>query len=232
MQTIVMEEKIMAKTFSIIFLFEALFTVVNIFILCTILATILSFALEWIFVINFSILLLLGIFLVIHVVIVHFRYLQVRPEPPARYLPVIAILITSTFRYRLLIDLGSLYTAQGEATKCLDLLRLETLNDPAKKYYSCTLGSCTAILRFGPNVDVTNNSIVEEWINRLAEHVAQPSFIGTSRFSSTNSAGFDAYVGLHCTNSWGGIAQWIAKRQLRNSTQEELASSDTTPLLR
>lgn len=232
METITMEEKIMAKTFSIISLFHALFSFANLLILSVILGTILSFTLEWLFDIDFSILLLFGVFLVIHVVFVHLTFPLARPDPTVSYLSVLYFYIANPPRYLRFINFGSLYAARGEAKQCLDLLRLETLNNPAKKNYSCTLGSCTAMLRFGPHADTTNNSTVEGWINRLEESVAPPGFIGTSRLSFTTSEVVVAYASLHCRNSWGGIAQWMAKRHLSNSTQEELPSSDTTPLLR
>ena len=232
METITMEEKIMVKTVLIISLFHALFSTANLLILCTILGTILSFALKWLFGIEFSILLLFGIFLVIHVVIVLLTYPFARSEPTESYLSVIVVYNIISPRYLWFIDFGSLYAARGEANKCLDLLRLATLNDPAKKNYSCTHGSCTAIVKFGRNIDNTNNSAAEGWIDLLAKSVALPDFIGTTYQSMSSSGGVDAYASLHCRNSWGGIAQWIAKRHLSNSTQDELAPSDTTPLLR
>ncbi|KAI9235006.1 MAG: hypothetical protein BYD32DRAFT_489219 [Podila humilis] len=60
------------------------------------------------------------------------------------------LVITIQFRYPQYIYypyIGSLYAARGEANKCLDLLRQETLKDPIKMNYSSTYGSCTAIFR-------------------------------------------------------------------------------------
>ncbi|KAK3841524.1 MAG: hypothetical protein J3R72DRAFT_445051 [Linnemannia gamsii] len=128
--------------------------------------------------------------------------------------------------------IGPLYSARGEANKCLDLLRVETLTDPIKTNYLRTSGSCTAILRLS-QVRFANRATAEREIDRLTQSVASSSFVGTSRMSSGSSSSFDddveesIYTSLHCTSSWGGIAQWIAKRQLGYSTPFSLKSTSS-----
>ncbi|KAI9237470.1 MAG: hypothetical protein BYD32DRAFT_416335 [Podila humilis] len=218
-----MEPVIMKKTCSILHHFRGIFLFANLLILSVILATILSYALEWIFDMRLSILLLFGVFLVINFVII----------------PLVSVFLCCPCQLHCpqFINFPSLYAGRGEANKCLDLLRQESLKDPMKKSYSVTLGSCTAILRLGPNVDNATNAAAEQSIDGLAQLVATPYFVGTTYSASGRghpeglSYHETCYISVHCRHSWDGIAEWIAKRQLGNITQEELVPSDTTPLL-
>lgn len=232
LEDITKEEKIMEKTFSIITLFHQVFVFANLLILCTIIATILSYSLEWLFDTKISILLLFGLLMILNGAILLTLHL----------VPSFAAI---SLHYPQFIDFGSLYVARKEANVCLSALRFVTdvdhrratvaEDDPYRNIYTSTLeagmfGSSTVIIWFGANMDNTS-SAAASWIDQLAICVAQPHFIGTARLSVRTDRGFDVYARLHCTNSWGGMAQWIAKRQLGNSTREELAPSDTTPLL-
>lgn len=185
------------------FLILDLFIVSFFFANLLIFATILSCSLKWLFGGEFSHLFLFGFLLSAVILCLH----------------------------GLSINFCALYAARGEANKCLDLLRIETLKDPIKKNYSCTHGSCTAVLRLGPNINNANNAAAEVWIDSLAREVTRPFFMGTARHSGESDGEENLYASLHCRNSWGGIAQWIAKRHLGNSAQEELAPCETTHLL-
>ncbi|OAQ22358.1 hypothetical protein K457DRAFT_26132 [Linnemannia elongata AG-77] len=79
----------------------------------------------------------------------------------------------------MIMDRTANYT-RGEANKCLSLLRQETLQGPIKTSYSCTYGSCTAILMFS-RMELASQASAESHIDFLAEHVATPYFIGFSR---------------------------------------------------
>lgn len=111
--------------------------------------------------------------------------------------------------------IGSLYAAQGEANKCLDLLHQETLKDSLKISYSCTYGSCTAVLMFS-RMEVASQELAraKSFIDYLEEDVARPGFIGTSHFGAGDRLGdmkIHSFASLVCKNSWGGIAHRIAK---------------------
>ncbi|OAQ22276.1 hypothetical protein K457DRAFT_26215 [Linnemannia elongata AG-77] len=189
METII-EEMIMEKTLHYIFLFKILFIIS----ITAIVYSIVYYAFEWLGR-KFPTLVPFGSFILYFVI--PFCYPQY-----------------STYPY-----IASLYAARGEANKCLDLLRLETLKDPIKTNYSSTYGSCTAILRLSDMACVANHAAAEREIDYLARDVAAHGFMGTTRMSSSGRSSPDddlveyTYASLHCTNSWGGIAQWIAKRQ-------------------
>lgn len=149
---------------------------------------------------------------------------------------ILYIIITFLYpEYLYRYDVGTLYTARSEANKTLDFLRLETLKDPINTNYSCAYGSCTAILRLSVRA-YAKHAAAEREIGGLRRSVAAASFLGITRTAAYRGSGGDkeevVYASLHCTNSWGGIARWIAKRQLGNSagntTQEELTPSHTT----
>lgn len=212
-----MEKKIMEKALSVIHLFHALFLLANIFILCAFLGTILSYALEWIFDIDFPIFWLFGIILVINGVIIYVT----------RFFGI-------SLRFPQFINFGSLYAARGEASRCLETFRwvVSSVSFSRHSKYAISSGpiSRTAILWFGANVENANSAAAEEWIDRLTECVAEPHFIGVAYILQGSDMGVDVYASIHCSNSWGGIAYRIARYSLGNSTQD-LAPSDTTPLL-
>ena len=110
----------------------------------------------------------------------------------------------------------SLYTARDEADKCLDLLRDETLKDPIKANYSCTYRSCTAVLRFSHEASV-DHTAAERVIDGLAETVASPFFMGIAHMSSGGVNAYHVNASLYCTNSWGGVARYIAKTPNRDT---------------
>jgi len=98
------------------------------------------------------------------------------------------------------------------------------------------MGFCTTILRLS-HPSYANHAAVEREIDRLAKSVTALDFVGTTRMASGAKSSFDddmeeyVYASLHCTNSWWGIARWIAKRQLDNSIGNGTRHSDSTPLL-
>lgn len=196
--------------------FYALFTITNLLILCSILSIILSYALEWLFDIDFSILLLFGILFVLHNIIMYFATPSAIPYLCPQF-----------------INFISLYSGRNDANECLQTLRASIAMNPTSKNYSVVSNSsCFAVLNFGPDMEITSNAAANAWFDSLANSIADPYFMGSSHMSYR---GGDIYVfaGLHCINSWSGIAMRIAKRHVENSTQEEVvvAPSDTTPLL-
>lgn len=203
---ITMEEKIMDKTFSAIYLFHQLFLFANLLIVCTIAGTILSYALEGLFDIDISILLLLAVFLILNALVM----LIIHRTPLAALSP----------HYAQLINFGSLYADRSSASECISYLRGMPLENPYSNFYVFTLVKnnkgtscfCKAILWFGPNSENDNVAVAEEWMDRLAESIAQPDFIGVVRLSLREKSGDDMHASLYCRDSWGGIAHWIARR--------------------
>lgn len=135
------------------------------------------------------------------------------------------------------VPIESLYTARSDASKCLDLLRLETMKDPIRTSYSLTYRSCAFVFRVNlSELEVAEHAAaVERWVNFFAERVAAPHFMG-DLYTSGRSGDVEAvYASLHCTKSWAGIARWITTLQLGesigNSTQNT-APSDATPVHR
>ncbi|KAK5809413.1 hypothetical protein F5H01DRAFT_349200 [Linnemannia elongata] len=167
---------------------------------------------------NYSLLFYI-LFIIPQSVIIYYFYYRLCRLSPVLFAFGFALVmfIISCHPECLLVErIRSLYAARGEANKCLSLLRQETLQGPIKTSYSCTYGSCTAILMFS-RMELASQASAESHIDFLAEHVATPYFIGFSRSGDGDLDRTNIFASLVCTNSWGGIAQWIAKRQLGNS---------------
>ncbi|CAO3570144.1 unnamed protein product [Mortierella alpina] len=152
---------------------------------------------------------------------------------------ILAIFGLIHYRAHLSFRLEPLYAARSDAIKCLELLRLETLDGPNKTGYTSTYQSCTAILRLPlPDMSIANHAAsAEREVSNLERSVAAPWFMGISHFSSSGGDSFDdmverSYASLHCAKSWAGIARWIAESQLADSIgnrTQDMAPSEATP---